>query len=432
MSQNPPVSLDERIRRYLLKMEAPRRDPSDPQDSHTIVFNAARALLHGFGLSVDQARPFLEEYLQRSDAPWAPAEIEHKLRSVDSQPAKANRGYLLASGDASSLPETAARPGSQWKKAPEVAFDAEKLRRIAGQWRDVVDLRWLADRSAADPALVSSGDFLKGLYAPDEKVLVFTSEFSRAGEVWPGCDLPKGGPCGVWFLPQPVDGEWRANPEGRPTAKGEVPMSRRTWRNVTAFRYLVIESDEADARDWLGMIVQVPLRIEALYTSGGRSVHALVRVDCRTKNEWDAYKAKLGPFLTGARILGADRGTWSAVRLTRLPGAYRHGKMIPERDANGDPVKDDRGRVRKRLATYPVPHLQKLLYYRPGADVRPIVEIAAERDVERTWLDLAALGIADSDETNGATLLRALRYYENVSPLCKVERVRLEDYLRHG
>ena len=40
---------------------------------------------------------------------------------------------------------------------------------------------------------------------------------------------------------------------------------------------------------------QVPLRIVAIYSSGGRSVHALVRVDARTKGHWDEIKAAMMP-----------------------------------------------------------------------------------------------------------------------------------------
>ena len=50
--------------------------------------------------------------------------------------------------------------------------------------------------------------------------------------------------------------------------------------------------------------------------------------------------------------------------------------------------------------------LQKLLYFRPGATTRPICELAAVRDAEKDWLDLAKLGISDADEQASASAAR--------------------------
>src|SRR5205085_11535840 len=125
-----------------------------------------------------------------------------------------------------------------------------------------------------------------------------------------------------------------------------------------------------------------PLRIAAIHSSGGRSVHALVRIDARTKSEWDKERDAMRETLVR---LGADPGAMSAVRLTRLPGCYRNRS------------------------------LQKLLYLNPEPPMRPLLEIAPRRDVLAPWLKWAELGIADSDETNGEVLTRALNYYAPVS-----------------
>ncbi len=100
------------------------------------------------------------------------------------------------------------------------------------------------------------------------------------GETTANRQLPVG-PEGVWFLPQPVDGEYHPNPrlDGR--------LSRRSEESVTAWRYAVLESDKADADDWLRCLVQMPLRIASIRESGGRSIHALMRVDAPRKTDWD-------------------------------------------------------------------------------------------------------------------------------------------------
>jgi hypothetical protein len=123
---------------------------------------------------------------------------------------------------------------------------------------------------------------------------------------------------GVWLLPQPVTGEFHPNP------RLDGKLSRRSEEAVTSWRYAVLESDEADGDDWLRCIVQLPLRIASICESGGRSIHALVRVDAASKADWDARIGAIKPILV---TLGADGGALSAVRLSRLPHAKR-GKRV--------------------------------------------------------------------------------------------------------
>jgi hypothetical protein len=184
-------------------------------------------------------------------------------------------------------------------------------------------------------------------------------------------------------------------------------------------------------RDWLGWIVQVPLRIEALYTSGSRSIHALIRVDARTKEEWDETKRRMMPFLVASLMCGADRGTWSAVRLSRLPGCLRRGKMVQVKDEQtGKPVTRPDGRPLKRYQEYPQPGEQKLLYFRPGADPRPICERPPERDVERDWTTHAQEFLdgwehcLERDE-----LLRGLHFYHKGSTAVAGALQRIQEHL---
>ena len=154
-----------------------------------------------------------------------------------------------------------------------------------------------------------------------EKVLIFSDMKSQGQFLWEADrsdfiqqrQLPAGND-GVWFLPQPVSGGFFPNP------RSDGNLSRRSEEAVTAFRYAVLESDEADADDWLRCLVQMPLRIACICESGNRSIHALVRLDAASKADWDRLMAPLKPVLI---TLGADRGALSAVRLSRLPQAMR-------------------------------------------------------------------------------------------------------------
>lgn len=237
-----------------------------------------------------------------------------------------------------------------------IAFDIEALRRFCRP--DLrVDAEWLRARSPIDPQATTAEQFLEHLYEPGERVIVFT-KFKSQGQFlhWHGrgsfrladrpgvkavaSKLPAGSPEGVWFLCQPVSGQWRPNPRvtddyGRPR------MSRRSEEVVTAWRYLVLESDNAPDDLWLNFLAQVPLPIAAIYTSGGKSIHALVKVDAQSKPEWDRVKKLITPLFSK---LGADPAAITAVRLTRLPGCKRGNNLQrllylnPSPDAGGQPL----------------------------------------------------------------------------------------------
>jgi hypothetical protein len=365
-------------------MEAPRRAKDDPQDSHAVVFQAACVLIQGFAMTVNQAMPLLAEYCQRSDKPWTERELLHKLQGAETKAGLRRRNGTLPRGCL--VGASGFRPSKEFRayhkieepKKPE--FEATALSQFAGSLAGTVDLLWLAARSAVDPSVVTPAQFLEVLYRPNEKVLIFTeNHHTKPDAIWPVGPIPERGAHGVLYLAQPVDGEWHPNPR-------QGTMSCRSEEAVTRWPYFVIESDRANLKQWLAAIVQFPLRIAAIYSSGGRSVHALVRIDARVKSEWDREREAMKNALV---VLGACPGAMTAVRLTRLPGCWR-------------------GRA-----------LQKLLYLNPEAPMRPIRELAPRRDVLKPWLEWAATGISDADDTNGAALTRALHYYAPVSEECR-------------
>jgi hypothetical protein len=211
------------------------------------------------------------------------------------------------------------RDGSPSGGSKKVTYCPHTLRRVA-QKIPVCDIaEFIRSRSPLPPALITSRTFLDALYREGEKIVVFTV-FKSQGQML--CEigkpnapaLPSQGPDGVWFLTNPVDGSDHPNPRQR------NKPSRRSEESVTAWRYMVVESDEAPEYDWLCALVRMPLRIVAIYSSGGKSVHALVRLDAETKLDWDAKKDAIKSALV---TLGADPGALTAVRLSRLPCCWR-------------------------------------------------------------------------------------------------------------
>ena len=210
-----------------------------------------------------------------------------------------------------------------------ITFDPAKLAAVAGAIQQLTSWRhWLWERSAKRPECMNAFSFLAHLYRDGERVHLFDKMDSKTAmhtvtithpmDCRVPADIREGGQHGLgcWYLCNPVDGEWHHNPRTNAT-------SCRSEESLTAFRYAVIESDLAPADLWLAFIVQLPIRIAAIYTSGGRSVHALIRLDAASKAEFDAT---IAPLKRPLKVLGADPACLSAVRLTRLPGCWRPEK----------------------------------------------------------------------------------------------------------
>jgi hypothetical protein len=146
---------------------------------------------------------------------------------------------------------------------------------------------------------------------------------------------------------------------------------------------MVLESDEAPVRLWLGALARLVPNIAAVTTSGGRSVHALVRVDASTKREWDEAKRSIMNLV----VTGADPGALSAVRLTRLPACWRGQKE------------------------------QKLLYFAPSAPDLTLEDIMPRRDVVSNWRAEAVRVSAAADrdgqypQPDTARTAQACRFY---------------------
>ncbi len=239
-----------------------------------------------------------------------------------------------------------------WKKqcrpVSKPVYQKKTLEALAAQLPEV-DEDWLRVRSPIDPASVGPREFLEAIFLRGEIAAIFT-ETTGPATLWRCGDsrhghltwstLPKLFQ-DVFFLSNPVDGKSHRN-------QRSGKMSNRSQESVTSFRYAVIESDLAPANLWLPAIAQLDLPIAALYTSGGKSIHALWRIDASNKEDWDAKVAPLRPKLIQ---LGADPAALTAVRLTRLPGCLRGSKG----------------------------KLQKLLYLNPDPSVSPLTKMPVIR-----------------------------------------------------
>lgn len=113
---------------------------------------------------------------------------------------------------------------------------------------------------------------------------------------------------GAWVRINPLDGEGGGN------------------SNVTRWDYALVESDTMSKEEQKKLYVSLNLPIAALVDSGGKSVHALVRVEASDETEYKQRVSHLFDVL-GKRGMTIDLANKNCSRLSRLPGAVRKGQV---------------------------------------------------------------------------------------------------------
>ena len=272
-------------------------DWSDGDSKHA---QAYRAFMRAGSLGVDPAAAMreVEATIRGHGGKIVPRDLERQLQRA--------YGYVKAeaSGD---------RPMTSVVTKP--SYSAGDLMTFASSspaltWEDV------AARSPVDPAGVTSCDFLEAVFEPGEYVAI-TSRLNdpgrpyRVGSRAEWVNGMKSGE-GIFYLSNPVDGQVRKNADGK--------WSLRSETNLTDFRHMVLECDKPDCLVWIRAMAQVPLPIVSITSSGGKSIHLLVRWGSSSKV---AFLEDLDKVQPGLVRYGADPQAMTAVRLTRLPGGMR-------------------------------------------------------------------------------------------------------------
>jgi len=113
--------------------------------------------------------------------------------------------------------------------------------------------------------------------------------------------------CGAWVRFNPLDG-------------GGV---RNT--NVAEFRYALVESDSQDLAKQNEIIRRLELPVAIMVYSGGKSLHAIVRIDAA---DYDEYRRRVDYLYAVCEKngLAIDKQNRNPSRLSRLPGVTRKGK----------------------------------------------------------------------------------------------------------
>lgn len=127
------------------------------------------------------------------------------------------------------------------------------------------------------------------------------------------------------FIPNPMTGK-----------PGKTKGGKESFRcddTIADWRYALFEVDHPDitlghqAAFWLKQIRKEDgIPVEAITYSGGKSLHAIIRVDCKSEMQWDK-DVRNGAFPVWMRM-GADKSCRNPSRLSRLPGHKRDGERL--------------------------------------------------------------------------------------------------------
>ncbi len=199
----------------------------------------------------------------------------------------------------------------------------------------VLDQKWIEPEAVPVSDLLPEEDlykYLRALFKPDDVVSYVTDAMDKDGKYIPanagtytrtageimaildeGKDVPTAlqsstGEGGAWIRLNPMDGKG---------AKDE---------NVTEYRHALVESDTLDLPLQLGIYKALRLPVVAVVHSGGKSLHAVVRIDAGRDKE--LFRARVDRLYATLDASGfkVDKANRNPSRLSRMPGVERGGK----------------------------------------------------------------------------------------------------------
>jgi hypothetical protein len=201
-------------------------------------------------------------------------------------------------------------------------YRAELIRRSAGVTD--ADLWESSPHRLMDGPETDAATVLRHLYRPDETLYLGDTYGKSVATVAQHLARIEAGRIPPHIILNPLDGEEHE------TAAGT--KSRRCDKAVVVFRFAIVEFDEMPLADqyafWNSIIVRRLLPVCALVHSGGKSVHAWLRVNLPDAVAWqkEIRDGLYHPQTGRMAMMGADRACSNPSRLSRLPGHFRKDK----------------------------------------------------------------------------------------------------------
>ena len=145
-------------------------------------------------------------------------------------------------------------------------------------------------------------------------------ENELVGIVFGEGDFGKVNSAGVTVAPKPLDDD---HSNGTYIRVNPMALGGRTDADVTAWRHCLIECDKASLELQWAAILASRLPVSVAVHSGGRSVHAWVRVEASTAEEFRERARTAAQAMEVFEGIKVDRATLNPSRLARLAGRMR-------------------------------------------------------------------------------------------------------------
>ena len=224
-----------------------------------------------------------------------------------------DRGWTPAKGEALSW-DSVIGGSDDLKIVDQAWLESEDLREPGDKWDPVKDLI----------------TYLETIFDSDDNVGFVTETWEKEGKFFPTkgtwartagqliselatCKGDLGRVIGDY---KPEAGAWiRFNPLDGKGVKNE---------NVTQYRYALVESDTLAVGKQLALIKELELPVAALVYSGKKSVHAIVKIEADT---YDEYRKRVNYLYDVCKKngLAIDQQNRNPSRLSRMPGVIRNG-----------------------------------------------------------------------------------------------------------
>lgn len=275
---------------------------------HAQTFRLAVALAHGFNLNESDCLAIMQEWNAQCQPPWNDKDLRHKIRDAYNTTHPQPRGWLLMD-DTMLEPRKMNAGKSSVTQSGKFKVNLGTAKQIPNEQRFTTE------------------DLLLNCFKPDE-IICITNE---AGQDDDGRWFPasKGTFQTVkWWLENylgksPTDTElFKDKPQGayiriNPIKEGDI--SGRD-DGVSDYRHILVEFDTRPKEEQYAIFKQSNLPISCVVDSGGKSIHAWVRVEAKDFEEWKVRRQMVFDYLSDYE---PDEMTKNPSRWSRLGGVFR-------------------------------------------------------------------------------------------------------------
>lgn len=286
----------ENARAYLRKLPPAQSGAG----GHPATYRAASILAHGFDLGWEDAWALLNEWnVSHCTPPWSEKELRHKLSDAYAKPHDRPKGWIVkerqvgANGRFVFNPDLAApveKPHAEYTTADVLlnCFKEDEVVCITCEAGCTDDGKWFP---ASKGSFLTRKEWMERFFGPG----VTAGAAFKASE------------SGTWvrinpFIPNQTSG---------------------LDTDVAQFRHVLVEFDRKPKDEQKAVFLQSNLPITLMVDSGGKSIHAWVRVDAKDKAEWEERRNDVYAYLADHE---PDPQNKNPSRWSRLGGVMRGDK----------------------------------------------------------------------------------------------------------